>query len=459
MHTLALPAVALLAVAAPAFAQVQMQHLATIDTTPLPIGTNPSAVAWNGTDLFVAGYNGNTVAGPVAIVPVFNALTTPTVGAAFGIESGTPSQRGYTGLDVQGAQLAAAYDNGGSNPNGITCWDLLGTPQWSKVGRGSSGVGFDPGHPTGNPAFGAGVGWTTFGSGRRLLQDRTNGADIWNTANGMVLGTAQTTFWRDMDYDAATGDIWLRTANNVVAGRRTGDNAVTMRVVVDVPDVTTVNQQNLALVDALGGKVVIYNDRSNGGIGQLFTERVLAVRPDGNPDVIDWGTFVAANGVGAYDFSWDQASQTLAISDFGNRKVYVFAVVVPSTYPYGQGCAGQNALVPRLAATGSATPGSGVVVYQIDNAAPFSVAFLAFGFGQTSFPLGNGCNILIDPLLPVYLGPWFTGTGGAGSGTATGSLPIPAGVSGAIVSTQGVVLENADPSVIILSNGVQLIVP
>ena len=39
--------------------------------------------------------------------------------------------------------------------------------------------------------------------------------------------------------------------------------------------------------------------------------------------------FAAPTGNGAYDFSFDAATQTLAISDFANRQVHIFAVPAP----------------------------------------------------------------------------------------------------------------------------------
>ena len=117
--------------------------------------------------------------------------------------------------------LASAFDNGGSDPRGIEAYDTAGSLLWSKEGRGGSGVGIDPGFGGAD----SGVAWTTFGSGRRALQDSATGADIYTGADGMVIFTSEGTFWRDMDFDDATGDVYLREGNNVIYWSRTGGNS------------------------------------------------------------------------------------------------------------------------------------------------------------------------------------------------------------------------------------------
>ena len=150
MHPLSF--VVALAAGSSLVAQVSLTHLGTIDVAstsnagnPEYIGSNPSAVAWNGTDVWVGGFNSSGATGDAAIVKVSNALTAPSYGARFGVQPATVNQRGYSGLDVSGGLLAAAYDNGSATPDGITGWDLAGNQLWGKSARGSSGVGIDPG--------------------------------------------------------------------------------------------------------------------------------------------------------------------------------------------------------------------------------------------------------------------------------------------------------------------------
>ena len=132
------------------------------------IGNNPSAVAWNGRQLFIAGFNSSGGSADTAIIEITNALSTGVNVAAFGTPFGalaTPNLRGYSGLDIEGTVLAAAYDDGGSDPNGIQAFDAsAGTQNWARSARGGSGVAFDPG-----------FGGADAGSGLDHLRQRTQG--------------------------------------------------------------------------------------------------------------------------------------------------------------------------------------------------------------------------------------------------------------------------------------------
>ncbi len=333
MNRLPVTAATALVLSVSAAAQITLTPLGTVnlDSTSTAanaefIGSNPSAIAWNGTDLYAAGFNQSGGTENVAIVQVSNALTAPTFGTAFGVQS-APNLRGYSGLDIDAASVAAAYDNGGNDPNGIAAYDLAGTQLWGKTGRGGSGVGFDPGFPGGSAALGQGVGWATFGSGRRRLQNGTTGADIWDGTNGMVIFTAAGTFFRDMDYDDATGDIWLREGNNVIHGVRSGDNSLSsLSIPFDPADEDFIAVQNLAYVGLPSQEAIFFNDRASTAGGQAFADVVKAIDASGAELTVDWCGFTAPDGVGAYDFSYDAASSTLAICDFTSRDVYVFAV-------------------------------------------------------------------------------------------------------------------------------------
>lgn len=457
---------ALLGFAALASAQVSMTLLATVDVAPASttgspsyIGNNPSAVAWNGTDLFLGGLNASGATANSALVRVSTPLTTPTFGVAFGTVS-TPNSRGYTGLDISGNVLVASYDDGAANPNGITAWDLNGLPLWAKTGRGSSGVAFDPGF-FGAPA-GTGVAWTTIGSGRRALQATLLGTDLYTSANGMIVLAPPPdngTTWRDMGFDSLTGEIWLRMGNKVMAATRTGDNAVTNnRVVVNATSALGIISQNLSFVRQATNQVVFWNDRAVQNSGQNFFSVVQCVRAsDGAPMTVDWGTFAPTTGNAAYDFSYHAPSGTLAISDLLNRQVYIFQVSLFDKF--GAGCPGSGGFAPELNATGNTSAG-GVVTYTVTNAAPLSIGLFVFGDTQVFAPLpfpGN-CLLHAAPLL-VLDGLFVTAPGVDGSGTGNVSLPIPPGATGFSLVVQGVILENGDLNFLRTTNGVATILP
>ena len=300
------------------------------------IGTNPAAVAWNGRLLYVAGFNNGGSDATVSIVPITNTASSGLQSATYGSTFGTLNAaglRGYSGLDISEAGLAAAADTiGGAIPEGIAAFDLSGNGLWTKSQRGGSGVGFDPGFG----GIDAGVGHTSFGSGRRALQDTANGADIYTSGSGMIINGAGTgTFWRDMDF-SPNGDIWLREGNNVIQGVRSGGNALSAtQLIVDEPEADFVNLQTLAYLDGTAdGDFVIYNDRETAGPGQAFADVVKVIDVAGNSAAVSWSLLAPIDdGGGAYDFSWDAATQTLAVSDFTNRNVHLFrAVPEPSAF-------------------------------------------------------------------------------------------------------------------------------
>jgi hypothetical protein len=292
-------------------------------------GANPSAIAWNGTDLFVAGFasGGGTNTNNAGIVKY--TATGGFVGG-FGQIPGTPFDRGYSGLDISGNLLVAAYDSGAVHPQGITAWDLNGNALWAKSARGGSGVAVDPG-------FGGvdtGVAWTTFGSGRRALQDAGTGADIYTTANGMIITPDfGSSFWRDMDF-RSNGDMVARRANDVTFLSRTGGNSGSASILVNnLANAAFVNGQNVAMVESAEfGDFVFYNDRATAAVNQSALNVLKAVSLSGDQltlNLFGFGGTGFSLGNGYYDFSWDADTQTLAVLDFFNREVFIFEVPTP----------------------------------------------------------------------------------------------------------------------------------
>lgn len=322
-------------VASSAAAQISLQEVQRIDLFALNndqsstfIGTNVSAIAWNGTDLFAAGFNGAAAAGTG--VARFS-------GGSFELMqfiSGTPGARGFSGLDISGNRLAAAYDDGAGDPQGLQVFNTDdNSVLWSKNIRGGSGVAFDPGFG----GSGDGVAWTTFGQGRRFLQDTETGADIFGggaAENGMIITPDfEGSFWRDMDF-AANGNMVARRSNDLTFFSRSGPNAGSASFIVDNGEnAPFVNGQNVAYVDnSAFGDFIIWNDRTGAGLGQSADDVLRVHDTAGNEltlslDLIGGGALDTGNGY--YDFSWDADSGTLAVLDFANRNVHIFAVPTP----------------------------------------------------------------------------------------------------------------------------------
>ena len=432
-----------------ASAQAEFTPLATIDldSTSDPmnaefIGSNPYCVAWDGTDVFVAGYNGSGLATDVQILRITDALGAATFGTPFGPQS-APNLRGYIGLDISPDGLAAAFDDGGAGPQGITLWNFDGTLQWAKTGRGGSGVAFDPGFPGGNPAQGQGVAWTTFGSGRRALQNTATGVDIWDSSNGMIINTSQGTFWRDMDFDDDSGDIYLREGNNLIRWERDGDNSLTNdQLLFDPIDADFTSGQNVAFLGGPFTDYVIYNDRAGSDANQDFFTVVNVLTPTGAPVTTNWGSFTPAPGVGLYDFSWDAASRTLAILDFTNREVTIFAL---------DGSIGTRYCTAATNSTGNAAAmngqGSDIVadnsltLFAVDLPTNAFACFLASrNQGFTAMPGGSQGNLCLSGAIGRYVGPGEIQNSGAAGQVSLAldltSIPTPTGFVAAMAGEQ-----------------------
>jgi hypothetical protein len=438
-------------------AQVAMTQLAEFDVAAVGIGPGLGAVAWNGTDLVVAGFNTGSTMQTVALARCSNALTAPQWNAPFGAQAGTNTQRGFANLafSANGQQLAVGYDNGAAPvaTAALQLWSS-GTLLWAKPGRGSSGVGFDPGFA----GQGSGVAWARFGTTGRALQQTSSGADVWTFVDGMPLNVVgQGTFFRDLDFDPLTGDVYLRASNNVFVGVRTGGNACTPLVLVDTVDADTVPMQNIAVLRAATGAAILWNDRTSAAAGQAWTTSIRASRLDGTPQAIDWGTFTSSTGTGAYDFSFHAGSNTVAIADFANRKVHLFAVSVPPFYGYGSGCAGASVVAPTLTATSTLQPGvGGTFAWQLGNLPSFSVGVLVLGFAPLNVPLIGSCSTLVDPA--AYVGPFVVGPL-----WSTVSVPwqVPPGFPGVEIYSQAGLFVNGtvDLGMLAVSNGLKLVVP
>lgn len=323
----------------------------SVDDNPKFIGTNPLGVAWNGSKLYLAGFDnfGSSLL-PVGLIEVLNATRTGEVALtdadfsdAFG-QKFQPSGRGYTGIELSGDSLAAAYGAGSATPDGIQVfntsdnslrWDIGGANPGTTA-RGGSGVAFDPGF-NGDPALGGGVAWTTFGSGRRALQDPETGVTEYDLTTGFQWIADETppdNFARDMAFDPETGDVYVRRSNDIDVAIRTGENATTGRVtLIDGADGPFVLGHKIEFLNNTSdGDLLIYNDRPASGSPPAFVDAVKVIDTAGNPQAATYNLLGGLTGAdigdsaAIYDFDYDEASNTLAILDFQNRNVFIFEV-------------------------------------------------------------------------------------------------------------------------------------
>ncbi len=335
---------------------------ATIEGSPNPvfIGSNPSAIAWDGSRMFIAGFNNGS--GPVGITEVLDATDTgivfqPSFTNAFNIQN-APLSRGYSGITLLGNTLAATVDMDPEQPGNLSAYDVSSatpTPLWSAAGRGSAGVAIDPGYVVGGTSQGgSGIGWGSFGGGvagsalRRAVNDPVTGAAIygfssapdapvpaglqyWDPANPAIQ-PAPITVPRDIAFDLNTGDIFGRVNNTVTKAVRTGPNeSGTKSVLYSTYQGLAIGQNIAVMNDTVDGDLVIYNVRDDGGFRQLFSVANEIMTTSGTPQTVTYNFLddLDLESTGYYDFSFDVASQTLAVLDFGNRRASVFRFGAP----------------------------------------------------------------------------------------------------------------------------------
>ena len=371
-----------MAIAATANAQISLYELSRYDLSTTSnaanaefIGSNPVAIGWNGSSMYVAGLNSGTSTVNTSLIQITNASTTasglitPTYSGTFGTLS-TLASRGYSGLSLKGNSLAASWDNGSNSPNGIQMfsaatntrtWNLTnnGTSTTANIGttRGMSGPDFDPGYVvSGTSQGGAGLGWVTQGQGRRFLNDQTSGTAIYTTTannpsgaqQGMIINTAPTsTNWRDFAFDPNSGNLYTRTNNQVTRTNRTGANtdlspsgtAGLSDVIVALTAANNVGT-NLGYLDSVAagtvntytGDILVYNDRASTAAGQAWTSVIQFATTSGSAVSANWA-FINGSAPGTstalYDFQWDSTSQTLAVVDYANRTASIFTTSVP----------------------------------------------------------------------------------------------------------------------------------
>lgn len=98
-------------------AQVSLAHIGTIDVSITSnaansefIGSHPSAVAWDGTDLWLAGFNNSGSMGDVAIIKIANAFAAPSYGVPFGQQSNVGPGSGSGSLSFALPVTASGLD-------------------------------------------------------------------------------------------------------------------------------------------------------------------------------------------------------------------------------------------------------------------------------------------------------------------------------------------------------------
>ncbi|MBC8142712.1 MAG: hypothetical protein H7Y38_14880 [Armatimonadetes bacterium] len=337
-----------------AHAQLTLTQIASVDlgnsanlATVIPsntFGNNPYALAWDGTDAYVAGVGSNT-----GIIRISNAITAPAYGTVFGT---TTSQ--ITGLAVSGSNVYAASTPAGATS--VRSFTSAGTLNWNitDATQRAEGVAINPGlNGTGTTA--GGVSFLSNGAGRVRTLNATTGAYIANNTNGnggVINFSPTATVWRDLAFDPATGDVYTRESNRIGKAVRiadSGGNAYSGTASTVLAPLTQTGapggqfQQSIAFMNTPNnGSLLVANDNNNGAIAN-FTDVVKFFTTSGTEVVPTWsflsGTdvngfnFFNPSGTKRYDFGYSATNNTLAVTDSANRRLYIFSAAAPVVVP------------------------------------------------------------------------------------------------------------------------------
>ena len=328
------------------------------------VGSNPSAIAFDGRSLFVGGLNNGSAAFQVRVVQILDVLNfdgsptrsfLPVAGSDVDTSNvGGPVAigRGYQGLDFDDQfGLFGTVDFGSAAQAGQ---HRIFGPQAtgdgfeldaSSVGlAGTSGNAYDYGFD----GMGFALSGGAMGPVASVLDFRTNTASPFGldpqtmdvpavyapgdveapVVNNPPLGG---TIWRDIDYHRGTGAVAARANNGVVILPRNSDNSTGAGIAVN-PDpggAFTVGQ-NVEIVSnpGCGDDFVMWNSRIN-GLTQAFSSSInLSRLSDGaalSYSVVDTAGQPAAlpDSAGYYSFYWYEELRYLFVCDFASRRVFV----------------------------------------------------------------------------------------------------------------------------------------
>lgn len=317
---------------AAASAQITLERIATVDFRGELSGDSVNAVAWDGSTVYTAAYT-NSVQ-DVGITAADNALTAPAF-RTFGLQSSN-AFLGYSGLDInaQGQVAAVINTNGtGSNTNfsiynGATGAVIQGSApagvSTGSAGGPRNGVAWDP--------INGGAAFPDFGAGRFRQVDAAGNA-VWDNASGPFnfdgfWGTA----WGGIDFDQ-DGNLYGREGQQLIKFTRTGADSFEtpfgfgniLTPLFAPGDGDNNVGQKLAVLEDFGA--VLWNDRTSTATGQQLADVVKAVGTDGTVLTINFANSPSdfpSNGI--FDFSYDEATQTLAIAEFSSNQVYIYNV-------------------------------------------------------------------------------------------------------------------------------------
>lgn len=291
-------------------------------------GSGPSAVAWDGTNAYVAGWNNSGGTQTTGLRTYFDVLGTQSVSAEYGIQS-TSAFRGYLSVDVRNGQVLSSFENGTDAASLLGRYDgTTGALLDSRVER-SIFANYDPAVVRSGEQS---AGFIKFGSGRVRSTDPANyaGGLLYDGSNGAVIFNGST-IQRGFDIDTS-GNIALGDADgNVSYFTRTGENGTTGTTILGTTTAVGRNPYggngvNVNILNTAFGDFVLWNDR--GSADKSYGAALNVTATDGTAQTIEWvgidDTFSPTTAW--YDFDYDAASGTIAVSNFSTGVINIFAV-------------------------------------------------------------------------------------------------------------------------------------
>ena len=339
---------------------VTLKLVKQLDMASLNAG-QPGSVAAYGNHLYVG-----SLFGGATLYHMQNPLGVTTPAVAFGgintaatnggLANAGATSNGYVSLHTDGTTLIAATENGGSTPD-IAQSYAFGTEtlKWGKNSGVPSmntqqgtidGAGVDP--ITGK------VMTTGFAGDAQNFYNASTGASVAVPGANILFYPGVGTGWKDVAYDKANGDIYLRAYGGVARGKRIADGqfqtlegGAGVQTIVDNVNNNFRSAINVEFLPAgfAGQPLVILNDRD--AATATFAAKVKlfsATPPSAGGTATDTPvavSFVLADGVtpfttgsagsGIYDFSYDPINNALYVSDFSTSQVHVFQLVPEPT--------------------------------------------------------------------------------------------------------------------------------
>jgi hypothetical protein len=189
-----------------------------------------------------------------------------------------------------------------------------------------------------------------------------------------------------------------------------------------------------------------------GGGSALADLEIASSNVAGGGAILAGGTFELRGSAGSHD-----GRGALAGGAFEHDGGYWPGVCGSTIVSYGAGCPGSGGFVPQLSITGCTAAGD-VEVLTISNALGSSQAFVMFGFGQASAPLGAGCFLRIAAPSQILIGPLPLFGAGAGGGAISLPVTLPGNLVSAIgisITHQAFVVDPSTPLGFVATNGAQ----